>query len=65
MGYQTEARPGGAPFCSYAFDQLSLDAHDLRDRPLAERKDSCGSSFRARRAWFYVEHVASGTDLFA
>jgi bifunctional non-homologous end joining protein LigD len=53
------------PFCFYAFDLLWLDARDLRDRPLAERKTLLRKLVpRPSRSVFYVENTASGTDLF-
>jgi bifunctional non-homologous end joining protein LigD len=61
--YELMRRRG--PFCFYAFDLLWLDARDLRDRPLAERKTLLRELLpRPSRAILYVEHVASGTDLF-
>src|SRR5215470_15796284 len=36
MFYELMRRRG--PFCFYAFDLVWLDAHDLRGRPLLERK---------------------------
>jgi bifunctional non-homologous end joining protein LigD len=44
---------------------LWLDARDLRDRPLAERKRLLRELLpRPSPAVLYVEHVTSGTDLF-
>jgi bifunctional non-homologous end joining protein LigD len=61
--YELMRRRG--PFCFFAFDLLWLDARDLRDRPLAERKRILRELLpRPSRAVLYVEHVASGTDLF-
>jgi bifunctional non-homologous end joining protein LigD len=56
--------PHRGPFCFFAFDLLWLDAH-LRDRPLAARKRLLRELVpRPSRAILYVDHVASGTDLF-
>ena len=53
------------PFCFFAFDLLWLDGSDLRERPLAERKTLLRELLPCpSRAILYVEHVASGTDLF-
>jgi hypothetical protein len=53
------------PFCFYAFDLLWLDGRDLRDRPLIERKSLLRRLFPRRlKSVLYVDHVASGTDLF-
>jgi ATP-dependent DNA ligase len=53
------------PFCFYAFDLLWLDGSDLRDRPLFERKRLLRKLLpRQARAVLYVDHVASGMDLF-
>ena len=63
MFYELMRRRG--PFCFYAFDLLWLDGKDLRDRPLLERKKLLRKLLpRPSRAVLYVEHVASGTDLF-
>jgi bifunctional non-homologous end joining protein LigD len=64
MFYELMLRRG--LFCLYAFDLLWLDGTDLRDRPLFERKKLlCGSCFpRHPTSGLYVEHVATGTDLF-
>jgi bifunctional non-homologous end joining protein LigD len=54
-----------APFCFYAFDLVWLDASDLRGRPLLERKRTLQKLLPLEpQAMRYVEHVASGTDLF-
>ena len=61
--YELMRRRG--PFCFYAFDLLWLDASDLRYRPLAERKTLLRRLLpRPSQAVLYVDHVASGTDLF-
>jgi bifunctional non-homologous end joining protein LigD len=53
------------PFCFYAFDLLWLDGTDLRDRPLSERKALLRKLLpRKAKPVRYVEHVATGTDLF-
>src|SRR5215469_16785303 len=53
------------PFCFYAFDPLWLDGRDLPDRPLLERKSFLRRSLSRRlKSVLYVDHVASGTDLF-
>jgi len=53
------------PFCFYAFDLLWLDGSDLRDRPLLERKRLLRKLLpRYARSVLYVDHVASGMDLF-
>jgi bifunctional non-homologous end joining protein LigD len=63
MFYELMRRRG--LFCFYAFDLLWLDGCDLRDRPLFERKSLLRKLLpRRARAVLYVEHVASGTDLF-
>ena len=61
--YELMQRRG--PFCFYAFDLVWLDARDLRGRPLLERKALLRKLLPLRpRAVRYVEHVASGTELF-
>jgi bifunctional non-homologous end joining protein LigD len=63
MFYQLMRRRG--PFCFYAFDLLWLDGSDLRDRPLFERKRLLRKLLpRRSRAALYLEHFASGADLF-
>jgi len=53
------------PFCFYAFDLLWLDGRDLRDRPLLQRKSLLRKVLPRRlKSVLYVDHVASGTDLF-
>ena len=53
------------PFCFFAFDLLWLDGSDLRDRPLLERKRLLRKLLpRYARSVLYVDHVASGMDLF-
>jgi bifunctional non-homologous end joining protein LigD len=53
------------PFCFYAFDLLWLDGNDLRARPLLERKTLLRKLLpRPSRSVLYVNHFASGTDLF-
>ena len=53
------------PFCFYAFDLLWLDGRDLRDKPLLERKALLRKLLpRCPKAVLYVDHVASGTELF-
>jgi bifunctional non-homologous end joining protein LigD len=53
------------PFCFYPFDLLWLDGGDLRDRPLLERKRLLRKLLpRHPKSVLYVDHVASGTDLF-
>jgi ATP-dependent DNA ligase len=52
-------------FCFYAFDLVWLDARDLRERPLLERKALLRKMLPlSPQAVRYVEHVASGTKLF-
>ena len=61
--YELMRRRG--PFCFYAFDLLWLDGIDLRERPLSERKTLLRKMLpRKPRALVYVQHFASGTDLF-
>ena len=63
MFYELMRRRG--PFCFYAFDLLWLDGSDLRDRPLLERKRLLRKLLpRYARSVLYVDHVASGMDLF-
>jgi len=63
MFYELMRRRG--PFCFYAFDLLWLDDSDLRDRPLLERKSLLRKLVpRHPKSVLYVEHVATGTDLF-
>ena len=63
MFYELMRRHG--PFCFYAFDLLWLNGSDLRDRPLLERKSLLRKLLpRHPKSVLYVEHVASGTDLF-
>ena len=63
MFYELMRRRG--PFCLYAFDLLWLDGSDLRDRPLLERKSLLRKLVPRRpKSVLYVEHVATGTDLF-
>jgi bifunctional non-homologous end joining protein LigD len=63
MFYELMRRRG--PFCFYAFDLLWLDGKDLRDRPLLERKSLLRKLVPRRpKSVQYVEHVATGTDLF-
>jgi bifunctional non-homologous end joining protein LigD len=63
MFYELMRRRG--PFCFYAFDLLWLDGTDLRDRPLLERKSLLRKLVpRHPKSVLYVEHVATGTDLF-
>jgi hypothetical protein len=63
MFYELMRRRG--PFCFYAFDLLWLDGSDLRDRPLFERKKLLRKLLqRHPKSVLYVEHVATGTDLF-
>ena len=63
MFYELMRRRG--PFCFYAFDLLWLDGSDLRARPLIERKSLLRKPLpRAPNSVLYVDHVASGTDLF-
>jgi bifunctional non-homologous end joining protein LigD len=53
------------PTCYYAFDLLWLDGTDLRGRPLLERKSLLRKLVpRHPKSVLYVEHVATGTDLF-
>src|SRR5215472_14244036 len=53
------------PFCFYAFDLLWLDGSDLRGRPHSERKTLLRKMLpRKPRSLVYVQHFASGTDLF-
>jgi bifunctional non-homologous end joining protein LigD len=61
--YELMRRRG--PFCFYAFDLLWLDGKDLRDRPLLERKSLLRKLVPQHpKSVLYVEHVATGTDLF-
>jgi bifunctional non-homologous end joining protein LigD len=61
--YELMRRRG--PFCFYAFDLLWLDGNDLRERPLLERKALLRKLLPlSPQAVRYVEHVASGTELF-
>jgi bifunctional non-homologous end joining protein LigD len=61
--YELMRRRG--PFCFYAFDLLWLDGSDLRQQPLLERKRALRKLVPlSPQAVRYVEHVASGTDLF-
>jgi bifunctional non-homologous end joining protein LigD len=63
MFYELMRRRG--PFCFYAFDLLWLDGRHLRDRPLLERKSRLRKLLpRHPRSVLYVDHVASGTNLF-
>jgi len=63
MFYELMRRRG--PFCFYAFDLLWLDGLDLRERPLSERKTLLRKMLpRNPKALVYVQHFASGTDLF-
>jgi bifunctional non-homologous end joining protein LigD len=61
--YELMRRRG--PFCFYAFDLLWLDGSDLRQQPLLDRKRALRKLLPLKpRAVRYVEHVASGTELF-
>ena len=63
MFYELRRRRG--PFCSFAFNLLWLDGSDLGDRPLLERKRLLRKLLpRPSRAALYLEHFASGTELF-
>src|SRR5215510_1320968 len=63
MFYELMRRRG--PFCFYAFDLLWLDGSDLRGRPLSERKTVLRKLLpRKPRSLVYVQHFASGTDVF-
>ena len=63
MFYELMRRRG--PFCFYAFDLLWLDGSDLRERPLSERKTLLRKLLpRKPRSLVYVQHFASGMDLF-
>jgi bifunctional non-homologous end joining protein LigD len=63
MFYELMRRRGS--FCFYAFDLVWLDGRDLRDLALSERKALLRKLLpRKAHAVLYVEHVASGTDLF-
>ena len=63
MFYELMRRRG--PFCFYAFDLLWLDGRDLRDRPLLERKRLLRKLLPRRpKSVLYVDHFASGADLF-
>ena len=63
MFYELMRRRGA--FCFYAFDLLWLDGSDLRERPLSEGKTLLRKLLpRKPRSLVYVEHFASGTDLF-
>jgi bifunctional non-homologous end joining protein LigD len=63
MFYELLRRRG--PLCFYAFDLLWLDGSDLRDRPLLERKRLLRKLLLRRlKSVQYVDHFASGTDLF-
>jgi bifunctional non-homologous end joining protein LigD len=63
MFYELMRRRG--PFCFYAFDPLWLDGRDLRGRPLFERKAFLRKVVPpGSRAVRYVEHFASGAELF-
>ena len=53
------------PFCFYAFDLVWLDGRDLRGLALSERKALLRKLLPPKaHAVRYVEHVASGGDLF-
>src|SRR5215467_14004295 len=57
MFYELMRRRG--PFCFYAFDLLWLDASDLREQPLVERKALLRKLVpRKAQAVFYVEQVS-------
>jgi bifunctional non-homologous end joining protein LigD len=61
--YELMKRRG--PFAFYAFDLVWLDGRDLRQRPLLERKAQLRQLVpREAKVVRYVEHVASGTELF-
>jgi bifunctional non-homologous end joining protein LigD len=61
--YELMRRRG--PFCFYAFDLLWLDGEDLRQQPLLDRKRALRKLLPLKtQAVRYVEHVASGTELF-
>jgi bifunctional non-homologous end joining protein LigD len=61
MFYALMRRRG--PFCFYAFDLVWLDGRDLRER--LERKSLLRKLVpRHPKSVVYVEHVATGTDLF-
>lgn len=63
MFYELLRRRG--PFCFYAFDLLWLDGSDLRERSLLDRKSLLRKLLSRRpKSVLYVDHVASGTDLF-
>ena len=63
MFYELMRRRG--PFCFYAFDLVWLDGKDLRDHPLLERKRLLRKLLpRRAQSALYVEHVATGADLF-
>jgi bifunctional non-homologous end joining protein LigD len=54
------------PACLFAFDLLRLDGHDLRPRPLVERKQLLRGLLPARGRLRYVQHVRGrGQALFA
>ena len=63
MFYELMRRRG--PFCFYAFDLLWLDGEDLRAEALLTRKARLRKLLpRHPQSVLYVDHVASGTDLF-
>jgi bifunctional non-homologous end joining protein LigD len=63
--YELVRSRGHGPFAFYAFDLVWLDGGDLREQPLLERKRALRKLVPLEpRAVRYVEHVASGTELF-
>jgi bifunctional non-homologous end joining protein LigD len=63
--YELVRSRGHGPFAFYAFDLVWLDGGDLREQPLLERKRALRKlAPLSPQALRYVDHVASGTELF-